>query len=136
MGFNPEHNFLNKFLIDACEILVLSTDSVDEITGIENNAYVNETNTGSDITLIPCRKEPAVSHNRDTDKKSARNKQDIFATHNIWFRDDIVISEFGNVIFNINGDNKYYDILFIETYPDMIGRNTQEVIVAERRNNG
>jgi len=121
MGYNPDIIELSAFLTDSCEIQVKTKSSKDSVTGKRTITYVNVVEPSTGLDIVPCRKEPSVTHSRETDRKFERNKEIVFATHRLWVRKEVVIIEFENRVININGDGREYDVLFVEEYPNEEG---------------
>lgn len=134
MGFDVELEELNDFLVDTCELAVAVTGAKDPISGKNTTTFEPVADLSTGLFVLPCRREPAVLNARHEDRKFVKNHVAVNATHRLWLREDVQIVETDNVIFNINGDGVFYDILFIEEFPDEIATQLKEVVLAQIRN--
>ncbi len=134
MGYNPTIMELSSFLIDSYEIEVQVEGASDPLTGKDSITFISQVDPATGLVTHPGRKEPAVTHSRETDRKFEKNNQIVFATHRLWVRKDIIITEFKHRIKGISGDGVIYDVLFVEEYPNEEGTELKEVILAENRN--
>ncbi len=131
--FSPRKLHREIFFTDSCEI----QDKVSIKKNKRGNNtvdYVSRLQSGSPI-LYRCRLEVLLigADERETGRRSEKNKQVVDADYRLWLQQTVDILE-DHRIYNVNGDNSAYHVLYVEDFhaDQGTGRHDMKEVILSR----